>query len=86
MILVCPIRTRSLRRIVAIALALLVATPEVALARQRELLERFQGHPLAVPAVAAHSPYSVSAANLAKEAELADEFGAPLIIHLAETR
>ena len=61
-------------------------TPEVALARQRELLERFQGHPLAVPAVAAHSPYSVSAANLAKEAELAEEFGAPLIIHLAETR
>jgi 5-methylthioadenosine/S-adenosylhomocysteine deaminase len=28
----------------------------------------------------------VSAANLVKEAELAEEFGAPLIIHLAETR
>jgi 5-methylthioadenosine/S-adenosylhomocysteine deaminase len=61
-------------------------TPEVALARQRELLERFSAHPFLVPAVAAHSPYSVSAANLVKEAELAEEFDAPLIIHLAETR
>jgi 5-methylthioadenosine/S-adenosylhomocysteine deaminase len=61
-------------------------TPDVALARQRELLSRFRGHPLAVPAVAAHAPYSVSAANLVKEAELAEEFDAPLIIHVAETR
>jgi len=61
-------------------------TPEVALTRQRELLTRFAGHPLVVPAVAPHSPYSVSAANLVKEAELAEEFGAPLIIHVAETR
>ena len=61
-------------------------TPELALVRQRELLERCRGHRLAVPAVAAHSPYSVSAQNLAKEAELAEEYGAPLVIHLAETR
>jgi 5-methylthioadenosine/S-adenosylhomocysteine deaminase len=61
-------------------------TPADALARQRELLERYRSHPLVVPAVAPHSPYSVSAANLAKEAELAEEFGAPLIVHLAETR
>jgi len=61
-------------------------TPEVALARQRELLSRARSSRLAVPAVAAHAPYSVSAANLAREAELADEFNAPLIIHLAETR
>ncbi len=61
-------------------------TPEVALARQRELLERFRDHPLVVPAVAPHAPYSVSATNLVKEAELAEEFAAPLIIHVAETR
>ncbi|HVN75005.1 MAG TPA: amidohydrolase [Thermoanaerobaculaceae bacterium] len=61
-------------------------TPEVALERQRDLLTRYAGHPLVVPAVAPHSPYSVSAANLVKEAELAEEFGAPLIIHVAETR
>ena len=61
-------------------------TPAHALARQRELLELFRDDPLVVPAVAPHSPYSVSAENLVKEAELAEEFGAPLIIHLAETR
>lgn len=61
-------------------------TPEVALIRQRELLERYADHPLCVPAVAPHSPYSVCAANLVKEAELADEFGAPFVTHLAETR
>jgi 5-methylthioadenosine/S-adenosylhomocysteine deaminase len=61
-------------------------TPEVALERQRELLHRFRSHPLIVPAVAPHAPYSVSAPNLVKEAELAEEFGAPLVIHLAETR
>ncbi|MGD1147795.1 MAG: amidohydrolase [Thermoanaerobaculaceae bacterium] len=61
-------------------------TPDVALARQRELLTKYGNHPLVVPGVAPHSPYSVCAANLVKEAELAEEFGAPLIIHLAETR
>jgi 5-methylthioadenosine/S-adenosylhomocysteine deaminase len=61
-------------------------TPDIALARQRELLERYGNHRLVVPAVAPHSPYSVSAANLVREAELAEEFGALLIIHLAETR
>ena len=61
-------------------------TPAVALERQRELLTKYANHPLVVPAVAPHSPYSVSAANLVKEAELAEEFGAPLVIHVAETR
>ena len=60
--------------------------PEYALARQRDLLERYRDDPLVVPAVAPHSPYTVCAENLVKEAELAEEFGAPLIIHLAETR
>lgn len=61
-------------------------TPQDAIAKQRELLERFRDDRLIVPAVAAHSPYSVSAANLVKEAELAEEFAAPFIIHVAETR
>jgi 5-methylthioadenosine/S-adenosylhomocysteine deaminase len=61
-------------------------TPEHALARQRELWERYRSHPLVVPAVAPHSPYSVSAANLVKEAELAEELGVALVIHVAETR
>lgn len=61
-------------------------TPAHALARQRELLGRFKDHPLVVPAVAPHAPYTVGAEYLVKEAELAEEFAAPLIIHISETR
>jgi len=61
-------------------------TPEHALVKQRELWERYRTHPLIVPAVAPHSPYSVSASNLVKEAELAEELGVPLVVHVAETR
>ena len=60
--------------------------PDDMVERQRELIEAFRNHPLIVPSVAAHSPYSVCAANLVREAELADIAGVPLQIHLAETR
>ena len=53
---------------------------------ERELIEAFSDHPLIVPSVAAHSPYSVSAQNLVAEAELADSSEVPFQIHLAETR
>lgn len=62
------------------------ASPAEGLRLSRELLARFGDHPLIRPAVAPHAPYSVSAATLARAAELADEFDAPLMIHLAETR
>ena len=52
----------------------------------RELAESFRSHPLVVPSAAAHAPYSVSAANLVRVAELADELGLPLQIHISETR
>lgn len=61
-------------------------TPDEALSRQRDFLERFREHPLVVSAVAPHTPYSVSAPYLVKEAELAEEYGALLLIHVAETR
>jgi 5-methylthioadenosine/S-adenosylhomocysteine deaminase len=61
------------------------ATPEEMLEKQRELLETYSNHPLITPSVAAHSPYSVSAANLVKEAELAEEYEVSMQIHLAET-
>ncbi len=60
--------------------------PDEALERQRELIESFRDHALITPSVAAHAPYSVSAANLVREAELAEELGVPMQIHLAETR
>jgi 5-methylthioadenosine/S-adenosylhomocysteine deaminase len=61
-------------------------TPEEMMIKQRELIEEYQDHPLITPSIAAHSPYTVSAPNLVKEAELADEFGVPYQIHLSETR
>lgn len=61
-------------------------SPEVALERQRELCEKYRKHPLITPAVAAHAPYSVNAKNIAKAAELAEEFDVPFLIHVAETR
>jgi len=62
------------------------ATPEDMMAKQRELAEEYRNHPLITPSVAAHAPYSVCAANLVKEAELAEEFGLTMQIHLSETR
>ncbi len=61
------------------------ATTGEMLAKQRELLETYRGHPLITPSVAAHAPYSVQAADLVSEAELAEEFEVPMQIHLAET-
>lgn len=61
------------------------ATPEEMLDKQRDLLEAYRDHPLITPSVAAHAPYSVSAANLVKEAELAENFEVPMQIHVAET-
>jgi 5-methylthioadenosine/S-adenosylhomocysteine deaminase len=60
-------------------------TPVDAIARQRELLQRYAGHRLIVPSVAAHAVYTVSPEWLTREADLAAEFSAPLQIHVAET-
>jgi 5-methylthioadenosine/S-adenosylhomocysteine deaminase len=62
------------------------AGPEEMLERQVELIEQYKDHPLISASVAAHSPYTVCAANLVKVAELAEEHHVPMQIHLAETR
>ncbi len=61
------------------------ATSDEMLEKQRDLIEAYRKHPLILPSVAAHSPYSVSAKDLVREAELAEEFGVPMQIHLSET-
>lgn len=61
------------------------ATSEEMLDKQRDLIAAYRDHQLIVPSVAAHSPYSVSATDLVREAELAEEFGVPMQIHLSET-
>src|SRR5205823_1895997 len=58
---------------------------EDSLARARDFIERWRGHPLLVPAPAPHAPYTCTPDILRACAELAAEFDVPLHIHLSET-
>jgi len=58
---------------------------EESLARARDFIERWRGHPLIVPAPAPHAPYTCTPEILRACAELAVEFDVPLHTHLAET-
>jgi 5-methylthioadenosine/S-adenosylhomocysteine deaminase len=59
---------------------------EIAIANTRKYIEEWKGHPLIVPAVAPHAPYTCTDEILEACSELALEFDVPLLIHLAETR
>ena len=61
------------------------ASYEDALAYAREFITRWKGHPLIVPSVAPHAPYTCTVDILRASAELAAEFDVPLQTHLAET-
>src|ERR1051325_3581627 len=61
------------------------ASYEDSLQMAREFIERWKDHPLIVPAVAPHAPYTCTAEILHATAELAKEFDVPLHIHIAET-
>ena len=58
---------------------------EDSLQMAREFIQRWKDHPLIVPAVAPHAPYTCTAEILRATAELAKEFDVPLHIHIAET-
>jgi len=58
---------------------------EESLAMAREFIQRWKGHPLIVPSVAPHTPYTCTEEILRATAELAIEFDVPLHTHLAET-
>ena len=58
---------------------------ENALAYAREFIKKWKGHPLIVPAVSPHAPYSTTPEILRDCAELAKEFDVPLHIHISET-
>jgi 5-methylthioadenosine/S-adenosylhomocysteine deaminase len=58
---------------------------EDALARAREFIQKWKGHPLIVPSVAPHAPYSTTPEILKACAQLAAEFDVPLQIHISET-
>jgi len=58
---------------------------EESLARAREFIDEWKSHPLIVPAVAPHAPYTCTEEILRSCAALAVEFDVPLHIHLSET-
>lgn len=59
---------------------------EEALEKNRIFLQKWHGHPLILPAVGPHSPYTCTQEILRSAASLAKEFDVPLLIHLSETR
>lgn len=58
---------------------------EDSLALARGFIERWKDHPLIVPSVAPHAPYTCTDEILRATTELAAEFDVPLHTHLAET-
>ncbi len=61
------------------------ASFEDSLASARAFITRWKGHPLIVPGVAPHAPYTCTVEILRACAELACELDVPLHTHLAET-
>jgi 5-methylthioadenosine/S-adenosylhomocysteine deaminase len=61
-------------------------TPADSLAYSRALMERWANHPRVTASIAPHAPYTVAPEHLLAAAALAREFGAPILIHLAETQ
>ena len=58
---------------------------EDSLAYARDYIQRWKGHPLIVPSVAPHAPYTCTPEILRSTAALAIEFDVPLHTHLSET-
>ncbi len=58
---------------------------EESLAMSRDFISRWKGHPLIIPSVAPHAPYTCTDEILRATAALAAEFDVPLHTHLAET-
>jgi len=61
------------------------ASYEDAMEKARDYIEKWIGHPLIVPSIAPHAPYTTTADILRETADLAKEFDVPLHTHLAET-
>ena len=61
------------------------ASYEDSMEMARDYIQRWKGHPLIVPSIAPHAPYTCTTEILHASAELAREFDVPLHIHIAET-
>ncbi|MEO8073293.1 MAG: amidohydrolase [Acidobacteriota bacterium] len=51
-----------------------------------KFLDKWKDNSLIVPAIAPHAPYTVSTEHLQAVKKLSDKTGAPIVIHVAETR
>ncbi|MBN1487060.1 MAG: amidohydrolase family protein [Anaerolineae bacterium] len=58
---------------------------EEALDRARDFIMRWKNHPLIIPALAPHAPYTVTPELIKGAVAIALEFDSPLHIHIAET-
>ncbi|RJP54806.1 MAG: amidohydrolase [Anaerolineaceae bacterium] len=58
---------------------------EDSIAYAREFIKKWKGHPLIIPAIAPHAPYSTTPEILRACAEIAKEHDVPLHIHISET-
>jgi 5-methylthioadenosine/S-adenosylhomocysteine deaminase len=61
-------------------------TPADALRRAETFIAKWQHDPLITPAVAPHAPHTVEGPTLQAARALANKYGVPLLIHLAETQ
>jgi 5-methylthioadenosine/S-adenosylhomocysteine deaminase len=58
---------------------------EDSMEQARDYIQRWKDHPLIVPSVAPHAPYTTTDYILRETSNLAQEFDVPLHIHLSET-
>lgn len=58
---------------------------EEGLSRARNFISEWKDHPLIVPSIAPHSPYTCTKEILQESTAIAQEFDVPLHIHIAET-
>jgi 5-methylthioadenosine/S-adenosylhomocysteine deaminase len=56
------------------------------LAYVERFVARWKGHELIIPAIAPHAPYTVSEEHLKAARAFSDRSGAPIVIHIAETK
>jgi 5-methylthioadenosine/S-adenosylhomocysteine deaminase len=61
-------------------------TWDEAIAYIRRFVKEWKGDPLITPALAPHAPFTVSEEHLRQTRALATELGAPILIHVSETK
>ncbi len=57
-----------------------------AMAYAEKFIKKWQNHPLIIPAIAPHAPYTVSEEHLKSASDLAKKLNVPLVTHLAEAK